>query len=358
VVFTNVLGYTTEMIRTTLTVVALLAVLACSTPPSEPAAEEPGAGSVVRLDPAIDSIVPADAKIEKLDEGFMFLEGPVWISDGGYLLFSDVPGDTVFKWAPGAKSEPLLKPVYNGPPPEEQRGIGSNGLTLDSEGKLVLCEHGNRRIARMAVTGGDRETLVDGFEGKKLNSPNDLVYHSDGSLYFTDPPYGLDGQDEAPDKELDFNGVFRLSADGKLTVLTKELTRPNGIALSPDEKTLYVANSDAKKNLWMAYDVQEDGSIANGRVFFDATGMEAPGGADGFKIDTAGNLYCTGPGGVLIFNPEGRHLGTIQPIEVPANVAWGDADGKTLYMTARTGLYRIRLSAAGLLPPASAASSR
>jgi gluconolactonase len=208
------------------------------------------------------------------------------------------------------------------------------------------------------VTGGDRETLVDSFEGKKLNSPNDLVYHSDGSLYFTDPPYGLDGQDEAADKELDFNGVFRLSADGRLSLLTKELTRPNGIALSPDEKTLYVANSDAKKNLWMAYDVQDDGSVANGRVFFDGTGMEGSGGADGLKIDTAGNLYCTGPGGVLILNSEGRHLGTIQPAEQPANVAWGDADGKTLYMTARTGLYRIRLSATGRLPGTNTAPSR
>ncbi len=316
-----------------------------------PAPADHGAGTVIRVAPALDSIVPADYKIEKVAGGFVFIEGPVWVPrDGGYLLFSDVQGNAIYKWAPGGDAVPFLKPVYEGPAPEKQRGIGSNGLTLDAQGRLVICEHGNRRVSRMELTGGERTTLVDKFEGKKLNSPNDLVYRSDGSLYFTDPPYGLPGQDSSKLKELDFNGVYRLAPDGKLTVLVKDLPRPNGIALSPDEKTLYVANTGPKK-LWMAYDVQPDGSISNGRVFFDATAMKEQGAPDGMKVDSAGNLYCTGPGGVLIFSPEGKHLGTIHPAEQPANVGWGGADAKTLYMTARTGLYRIRLKIAGLLPP-------
>lgn len=333
-------------------VLVLACVLAACSPTTPPATTiaNHGAGNVITNDPALDAIVPADYRVEQLDEGFLFTEGPVWVEDPGYLLFSDVPGDTIFKWTPGGHATAFLKPVYSGPPPEKQRGIGPNGLTLDGQGNLVICEHGNRRIARMPLAGGDRQTLVDNYRGKKLNSPNDLVYHSSGALYFTDPPYGLTNGDASPEKELDFNGVFRLDPDGRLTLLTKELNRPNGIALSPDEQTLYVANSDAKRNLWMAYDVQPDGGIANGRVFFDATGMSGGGGADGMKLDTAGNLYCTGPGGVLVFSPGGKHLGTIQATEQPANLAWGDANGKTLYLTARTGLYRIRLKAHGLLP--------
>ena len=331
---------------------ALVCVLAaCSSvrPPAE-AISNHGAGNVITNAPALAAIVPADYRVEQLDKGFLFTEGPVWVKDPGYLLFSDVPGDTIFKWTPGGHATAFLKPVYSGPAPDKQQGIGPNGLTLDGKGNLVICEHGNRRIARMPLTGGDRKTLVDNYQGKRLNSPNDLVYHSSGALYFTDPPYGLTKGNASPEKELDFNGVFRLDPDGRLTLLAKELSFPTGIALSPDERTLYIANSDAKRNLWMAYDVQPGGGIANGRVFFDATGMPGRGGADGMKLDTAGNLYCTGPGGVLVFSPGGRHLGTIQATEQPANLAWGDANGKTLYLTARTGLYRIRLKAHGLLP--------
>ena len=321
--------------------------LACSTPPpAEVPVPDHRDGTVLKHAPELDAIVPGDYIIEKIDEGFVFIEGPVWVEDPGYLLFSDVPGDTIYQWTPGAKSRPFLTPVFSGPPPEEPRGIGPNGLTVDGNGNLIISEHGNRRVSRMPLAGGDRELLIDQFEGKKLNSPNDLVYHSSGDLYFTDPPYGLQGQDESPDKELDFNGVFRLDPDGQIELLTSELTRPNGIALSPDEATLYVG--DSKR--WMAYDVQPDGSISNGRVFFDAGDIQGTGGADGMKVDSQGNLYCTGPGGVLIFTPDGKHIGTIQPTEQPANVAWGDADGKTLYMTARTGLYRIRLNIQGLLP--------
>ncbi|MDQ6700876.1 MAG: SMP-30/gluconolactonase/LRE family protein, partial [Acidobacteriota bacterium] len=212
------------------------------------------------------------------------------------------------------------------------------------DGAVLLCQHGNRRIARISK---DRQvsTLVDRFEGKRLNSPNDLVYKSDGSLYFTDPPYGLLKQDDDPAKELKFNGVFRL-ADGKMQAVIKDLTRPNGIGLSPDEKTLYVSNSDEKRKVWMRYDLQADGSVANGKVFADVTAETEKGLPDGLKLDTNGNLYGTGPGGVWIFSPEGKHLGTIKPGETPANCTWGD-DGKTLYITAETGLYRIRLAATG-----------
>ena len=305
-----------------------------------------GAGTVIRLAPELDAIVPADYTIEKLEDGFGFLEGPVWVEDPGYLLFSDVRGDTIFKWAPGAKSEPFLTPVYAGPPPEKPTAIGPNGLTIDGEGNLVILEYGNRRVTRMPLAGGEREILADKFEGKRFNHPNDLVQHSSGALYFTDPPPGLSGEEKPPEQELDFAGVFRLDPDGELTLLSTELNRPNGIAFSPDEKTLYVTN----QRKWMAWDVQPDGSIANGRVFFDASDMEETGGSDGMKSDSEGNLYCTGPGGILILTPEGKHLGTIQLPEQPSNVAWGDADGKTLYITARTGLYRIRLNIPGLLP--------
>jgi len=326
------------MFRLTIAITALCFLLACaSTPPAEEPVADTGAGTIIRLDPALDAIVPADAKIEKLDEGFQFLEGPLWVNqDGGYLLFSDVPGNKIYKWVPGSKSTVFAEVA------------GPNGLTLDRQGRLVACEHGGRRIFRMSLAGGEPETVVDNFDGKKLSSPNDLVYHSDGSLYFTDPPYGLEGMDESPDKEIETNSVFRLSPDGTMMLVVPDLERPNGIALSPDEKTLYVA--DAGNKLWMAYDVQGDGSAANARVFFDASSNAAQGGADGMKLDTAGNLYATGPGGVHIFTPEGKHLGTIQAAEVPANVAWGGPDGQTLYMTARTGLYSIHLNAKGIQP--------
>jgi len=326
------------MLRLTITIAALCFLVACaSAPPAEEPSAGAGAGTIIRLDPALDAIVPANAKVEKLDEGFQFLEGPLWVNrDGGYLLFSDVPGNKIYKWVPGAKSTVFAEVA------------GPNGLTLDREGRLVACEHGGRRIFRMPLAGGEPETVVDNFEGKKLSSPNDLVYHSDGALYFTDPPYGLEGMDESPDKEIETNSVFRLAPDGTMTLVVPDLERPNGIALSPDEKILYVA--DAGKKLWMAYDVQEDGSVDNARVFFDASSNAADGGADGMKLDADGNLYATGPGGVHIFTPDGKHLGTIQVDEVPANVAWGGPDGQTLYMTARTGLYSIHLNARGVQP--------
>ncbi len=305
-------------------------------------------GKIERKDPALDQLVPAGAKIEKLAGGFGFAEGPVWLPSG-YLLFSDIPGNVILKWTPGGKVTEFRKPSgYDKGDAPQGAFIGSNGLTLDKQGRLVICEHGNGRVTRLEKD--DKLTvLADKYEGKRLNSPNDAVYKSDGSLYFTDPPYGFVKLDDDSKKELRFNGIYRLR-DGKLQLLYKELARPNGVAFSPDEKRLYVSNSDEKRKIWMRFDVKPDGTIGNGKVFFDASDRTEEGLPDGLKVDTKGNVYCAGPGGLWIFNPDGKHLGTIQPPEVPANCHWGDADGKTLYMTARTGLYRIKLNVAGIRP--------
>jgi len=326
----------------------------CSQPPaqhtdrSSEASRPTSGGSVVKRDASLRDIVPAEAKIEKLADGFGFTEGPIWIKEGeGYLLFSDIPNNAIMKWVPAGQVTTFLKPSgYTGPPAPAGSLVGSNGLTLDKESRLIICQHGDRKVVRLE---NDKSitVLADKYQGKRLNSPNDAVYLSDGSLYFTDPPYGL--FDEKA-KELDFQGVYRLSTDGKLQLLDKALTRPNGLAFSPDEKTLYVSNSDPDKKIWMAYDVADDGTLAKGRTFFDVTQEKEEGLPDGMKVDTKGNLYCTGPGGVWIFSPQGKHLGTIKPPEVPTNCHWGESDAKTLYMTARKGLYRIRLNIPGIRP--------
>ena len=295
--------------------------------------------------PALDSIVTESSQIEKLAGGFRFTEGPVWTREG-YLLFSDIPANSIFKWAPGEEITLFRKPSgYDGSDAPKGAFIGSNGLTIDSEGRLVICEHGNRRVTRLEK-GGALTVLADNYQGTRLKSPNDLVYKSDGSLYFTDPAY-ITGR-RSP-KELDFNGIYRLSR-GEIQLLHRDMTFPNGLAFSPDEKYLYVANSDRARKAWMRFQLKPDGSLANGTVFYDVTKETEEGIPDGMKVDKNGNLYCTGPGGVWIFSPEGTHLGTIKPPEIPANCAWGGSDGKTLYLTARTGLYRIRLEAEGVRP--------
>jgi sugar lactone lactonase YvrE len=275
--------------------------------------------------------IVGDAQVEKVAGGFQFTEGPVWISEG-YLLFSDIPANIIYKWAPGMEHAEVWR---------EPSGH-SNGLTLDRVGRLIVCEH-DRRVSR-TESDGTVIPLAERFEDKRLNSPNDIVVKSDGSIYFTDPPYGLPEQREG--KELDFNGVYRLAPDGTLTLLDDSFERPNGLAFSPDESVLYV--DDSHRGHIRVFDVLPDGTLANGRVFA-AFGKEPgkDGVPDGMKVDLRGNVFCTGPGGVWVFGPEGDLLGKIEPPEIPANLAWGDDDLKTLYMTARTGLYRIRVKTGG-----------
>jgi gluconolactonase len=332
--------YRCRSLRLAGALLALVAAAACGAPDQ---AVGPGAGVILRVDPRLDALVPADARIEKLADGFVFTEGPVWIQGESRLLFSDVRANTIYQWTEAEGASTFIDPVFEGDV-TGRRSISSNGLTLDAEGRLIICEHGNRLISRLEAD-GTRTTLVDRYEGNRLNSPNDAVYSTDGWLYFTDPPYGLEGLEESPMRELDFNGIYRLSPDGELELLFADQTRPNGIALSPDERTLYVANSDANDKVWYAYDLGDDG-VSNPRVFYDVNDQTAPGAADGMTVDLAGHIFATGPGGVWIFAPDGTHLGTIQLDEVVANAGWGD-DGRTLYMTASTGLYRIRLTTEG-----------
>jgi gluconolactonase len=307
----------------------------------------PTIGKIVRENPALDALIPKDAKIEVLASGFEWSEGPVWIKDGGYLLFSDIPRNSIMKWKAGEGISVFMKPagytgvaIYGDEP-------GTNGLLLDKQGRLVMCEHGDRRISRMEWAGGKR-TLVDNYMGKRLNSPNDAVYKSNGDLYFTDPIYGLPKKQDDPTREIEYCGVFKLSTDGKVTLLTKEMTRPNGIAFSPDEKTLYVAQSDPEKAIWMSFPVNADGTIGKGKVFFDATSMtkNLPGLPDGMKVDNKGNLFATGPGGVCIFSPDGKLLGRIDTGENTANCAWGE-DGSVLYITADMYICRIKTNTKG-----------
>jgi gluconolactonase len=310
---------------------------------------------IVRKDAGLDAIVPTDAMIEKLAGGFLFTEGPVWVprsvDSDGYLLFSDPNNNVIYRWTQdGQLSLFMTKSGYRGTDIGEYGQPGSNGLTLDREGRLTINQHGNRRVVRMEKN-GQFTVLADKYDGKRLNSPNDLVYKSDGSLYFTDPPFGLPKFFDDPRKELPYSGVFRVAPDGKqVQLVSTDLKGPNGLALSPDEKYLYVDNWDEKKKVILRYEVRPDGRLSNGAVFFDMTAAEGEDALDGLKVDREGNLYVSGPGGLWILSPEGKHLGTIAGTEHPHNFAWGDDDGKTLYLCAKTGLYRIRLKVAGIRP--------
>ncbi len=310
----------------------------------------PAIGTIERLDPRFDQLIPRDAVLEKLAEGFDWSEGPVWVRDGRYLLFSDIPKNSVMKWKEGEGISLFLKPSgYTGKVPRTGEP-GCNGLLLDRQGRLILCQHGDRRIARLEKN-GRFTTLADRYQGKRFNSPNDAVMKSNGDIYFTDPPYGLVKGARDETRELDFCGVYRLATDGTVTLLTKEMTRPNGIAFSPDEKILYVAQSDSKRAVWMAFDVKDDGAIARGRVFYDATrfvgNKKLKGAPDGMKVDRSGNLFATGPGGVNVFSPDGTLLGRINPGVPTANCAFAE-DGSVLYLTADMYLCRIKTKTKGL----------
>ena len=300
------------------------------------------AADVIRMDPSLDAVVPRELMVEKLAGGFGFTEGPVW-SQEGFLLFSDPNENRIYRWSPdGQVSVYRTNSGYTGMDIAEYGQPGSNGLAIDRDGRLTILEHGNRRVTRLEKN-GTLTVLADRYEGHRLNSPNDLVYKSDGALYFTDPPFGLPKAFDDVRKELPYSGVFRF-ADNRLTLVAKDLTGPNGIAFSPGEKFLYVTNWDTSHKVVMRYEVAADGSLSNGVVFFDMTGAPGEEALDGLKIDRAGNLFVSGPGGVWLISPDGRHLGTIRLPELPANMAWGDADGRTLYLTARTGIYRMRVT--------------
>lgn len=312
-----------------------------------------------RLDPAIDKIVPADSILERIVSGFTWIEGPVWAN--GRLFFAEIPSNSIRTWTPGKGVSIFLQPSgYKGTAAYGGPESGSNGMTLDIRGRLTVAGHAQRDVYRLETLDpkGPATVLADTFNGKLLNSPNDLVYKSDGSLYFTDPPYGLrTQQDNDPEKQLDVNGVYRvLHATGQkpgappvhqnLQLLVSDLTRPNGIAFSPDEKYLYVNNSQPKK-IWMRYTVKPDGTLTDAKLLYDATADNRPGAPDGMKVDVEGNIYSAGPGGVWIFTPEGKPLATLLILGRVANVAWAGADRKMLYITGSEGIFRVHLKIAG-----------
>ncbi len=320
-------------------------------------------GSIERLDPQLDQLIDPNAKVEQLSDGHLWTEGPTWVKDGGFLLFSDIPRNSVYKWKEGEGLSLFLKPSgYTG---DKRKGgkagdfvdeLGSNGLTLDAQGRLVLCQHGDRCVARLdAPLSSSTKVepkftrLAERWQGKRFNSPNDVVIHSSGAVYFTDPPYGLQKGGDASTQEIDFNGVYRAAPDGQVTLVTREMTKPNGLAFSPDEKILYIGQSDSTAPVWRAFPVAADGSLGKPSIFFDATELAKQGRAgapDGFKVDKQGNLFATGPGGILVITPEGKHLGTIMTGDLVSNCAFGD-DGRTLYMTSNGQLCRVKLKTQG-----------
>lgn len=326
-----------------------LLALALVPAPAQPQPTYPAIGQIVRADARIDKLIPPNARIDVIASGFVWSEGPIWVKKGGYLLFSDVPQNTIFRWTEKDGLSTFLKPsgytgvgVYSEEP-------GSNGLTIDPQGRLIACEHGDRRISAMPLDGSaGKRTLADSYNGKRLNSPNDVVAHSNGSYYFTDPPYGMPKR-ENDVVETGIFGVYRIAPNGSVTLVTSELTRPNGVALSPDEKTLYVAQSDFVNPVIMAYPLAADGTAGKGRVVFGPEGMKKQGlkgGFDGMKVDRDGNLWATGAGGVVVLTPTGEFLGHINIGVGTANCAWGD-DGATLYITADMFLCRVKTTAHG-----------
>jgi gluconolactonase len=303
-------------------------------------------GSVERLDSAINALIPPDAKIEVLASGFEWAEGPLWLEEQQALIFTDVPTNKIWKWTEKDSLSLYLSPSGYLGDRTDKREPGANGLAMDAAGNLILCQHGERQVGKMLASldapKSEFKALATGYEGKRFNSPNDLVFNSHGQLFFTDPPYGMDPWDE---KQLDFQGVYRLDADGRVTLLVDSLSRPNGVALSPDQKTLYIAQSDREKARYYAFDLDENGNVISGKVLFDATALQSEtkkGLPDGLKVHSSGTLFATGPGGVLVISPEGKHLGTILTENGTANCGF-DTGEKYLYMTADAYLMRIAL---------------
>lgn len=303
---------------------------------------------IIRHDARFDALIPRDTKVEKLAEGFAWVEGPVWSRQLSALLFSDIPRNSVFQWRESAGASVFLKSSgYTGREPFPGREPGSNGLAFDLLGRLVLAEHGDRRVSRLEPD-GSKTTLADRYQGKRLNTPNDVLFAANGDLYFTDPPFGLPGGAQDPGRELNFSGMYRLTNDGTLTLLTRELPFPNGIALSPDEKLLYLTNADPDKPEWYVFPILPGGHLGAGRLFFSGIELRTygPGSADGMKVDRAGNLFAAGPGGIHVFAPDGTLLGSVIIGVATGNCAWG-GDGSDLYITADTSIYRIRTATKG-----------
>jgi gluconolactonase len=301
-----------------------------------------------RVDPALDAIVEPDAALERVASGLAFTEGPVWSADGS-LLFSSPNTNVIYRWHPSGRVTVFRsKSGYTGTDIGRFIQPGSNGLSFDPQGRLTICQHGNRRVIRVEPH-GNATVLADSYKGLRLNSPNDLVYRSDGTLLFTDPPFGLPGLFDDPDKELPFSGVFA-ARDGLVTLVTDELEGPNGLAFSPDERFLYVGNWDPERKVVMRYELDPDNEVTDRSVLLDMTAAEGEDAIDGIKVDQAGNLYACGPGGIWVISPDGEHLGTLRLPEAPHNLAWGDEDARALYVTALTSVYRIRLQIPGIRP--------
>ena len=325
-----------------------LSLLATSFPPSFAQQEEKVKYEIERWVDRLDAVIGSDVRLDVLAGGMDWTEGPLWIEEHQMLLFCDIPPNRIYKWTEEGGTELYLTP--SGYTQDTPRGgeVGSNGLLLDPDGHLVLCQHGDRRMAKMDAPldapKPEYVTLADNYKGRKFNSPNDAVYKSNGDLYFTDPPYGLEKNVNDPLKEIPFQGVYRLSADGEVTLLLDSLTRPNGIAFLPDEKTILIANSDPGKVHWYAYDLDDQGLLQNGRIFFDASEAtkSAPGMPDGLKVDGQGNVFATGPGGIWIFDTAGEALGRIRIHQAVSNVSLA-RDGREIYATADGEVLRIRL---------------
>ncbi|CAE6852220.1 SMP-30/gluconolactonase/LRE family protein [Xanthomonas arboricola] len=331
--------------------VPLLAILAACTRKQVPPPRFSAIGHLQSFDRSFSDVVAGDARIEKLSEGFTWSEGPAWVRNGGYLLFTDVPENKLYRLSEDAGLSVLLSPSgYSGPEQATLREAGANGLYAEPGGTVLLADSGTRIVARLDPATRKKTPLATQFEGHRFNSPNDLVRRSDGVVFFTDPPYGLKGMNDSPVKELRYNGVYRLDTDGSVHLLDDSLSLPNGIALSPDARTLYVANSDPERPIWMAYTLDAAGAVTGKRVFADASDLvakDSPGLPDGMAVSADGYLFATGPGGIIVFAPDGRRLGRIETGEPISNCAFGN-DGHTLYMTSHAMLARVRVKALGL----------
>jgi gluconolactonase len=299
-------------------------------------AQEP---SIERLDAALDALIAPDAKVETIATGFRWTEGPAWNAATSELLFSDIPNNVINAWSPESGLRIFMKPSGYTGITDYGREPGSNGLAFDQKGRLVLCEHGDRRIAVLTPNGG-KMTAADRFESKRFNSPNDLVVHSSGAIYFTDPIYGLTKGESDPNREIDFCGVYRIGTDGKVSAIIKNIERPNGLAFSPDERILYVANSHGPKPYLYSYAMTADGGVDEGKIFFDMNSV-GKGGPDGLKTDGAGDIWSTGPGGLLIISREGKLLGRVLTYQPTSNIAFGGVDGKSVFLTANDRILRF-----------------